>query len=276
MKKLSLIILTSIFAICTLQTKAQLKKGAFVSFNVGYNAAAAVSNPLNLTNTTQTGPSAYEETQINFSLGKGVNTGLNIGYMVNEHIGFELGVNYLIGAKTKSTEKYTNGDYSNNDVSSKMIQIKPTIILATSMKKFTPYAKFGITIGSGKITANNDTKNGSTTFSRTLLLNKGIGIGFNGAVGILFPINKNLSFSTELATTNMQYSPKKGLITKSSVNGVDNLAGFSVYNKETDYVKKITYNSGGSFPNSGVPRQELAIAMPFSSIGINIGLKYSF
>lgn len=274
MKKILLSI--SIFTLCSLQTIAQLKKGAFISLNIGYNAAAAVSNPFGLSNINQVSSGSYDETQVNYSFGKGVNTGLNIGCMINEHIGFEIGVNYLQGSKIKAKEVYSNGGFQNYDITSKMIQIKPTMILATTMKKFTPYAKFGVTFGTGKVTLNNNYENGSYSYTRSSQQNKGIAVGFNAGIGILFSINKNISFSTELASTSMQYSPKKGTLTKSINNGVDNLASLSVYSKETDFVNKITNIPLGGSPDLTKPRQELATALPFSSVGINIGIKYSF
>ena len=72
----------------------------------------------------------------------------------------------------------------------------------------------------------------------------------------------------------MSYSPTKGEITESSYNGVSDLADMTTNDKMIDFVDKVTYDNTPT--NDGAPAQELKETYPFSSFGINIGLKYSF
>ncbi len=275
MKKLLFGTIVTMFTLSALTSNAQMKQGAYVGVNIGYSAAAGVANFGGLQNETQISTTSFTVENFKFSLGKGVNAGINLGYMFNENIGFELGAQYLIGGKTTASEKQLNGNYQTTAFSSKMIQLKPTIVLATSMKNITPYAKFGMVIGSGKVLINREEKSGSDLDVENFEFSKGMSIGFNAAIGVSFPINNNLSFSADINTINMQYSPKKGTMIKYTENGIDKLASRSVRDKEIEFVKTKTYNS--LTPSSStLPTQTESVSLPFGSIGINIGVKYSF
>jgi opacity protein-like surface antigen len=275
MKKLLFGTIVTMFTISSLQSTAQMKKGAYVGVNVGYNAAAGAANFEDFQNITQTATTTSETENIKLSLGKGISAGINVGYMFNENIGLELGVQYLLGGKTKASDKELDGDYTTNTLSSKIIQFKPSVVIATNMKNFTPYAKFGAVIGSGKVLSEFEDKSGTFIDIANTEFKKGLAIGFNAAIGVNFPINKNLSFSAEVNTVNMQYSPKKASITKYTENGVDKLSTLSVSQKEIEFEKKLTRNFTTPTPTTS-PRQQAAISMPFGSIGINVGVKYSF
>jgi hypothetical protein len=275
MKKLLFGTIVTMFTLSSLQSAAQMKKGAYVGVNVGYNAAAGAANLENFQNVTQTSLTSRETENIKFSLGKGIAAGINVGYMFNENIGLDLGVQYLLGSKTKATDKDFSGDFSTQTISSKMIQVKPSLVIATTMKNVTPYAKLGLVLGSGKVTNEFEGKSGSFTTTQTAELKKGLAIGFNAAIGINFPMSKNLTFSAEINTVNMQYSPKKGTTTKYAVNGADKLSTLSISEKEVEFVKKEVRNFTTPTVTTS-PTQQAAIALPFGSIGINVGVKYSF
>jgi opacity protein-like surface antigen len=198
MKKIILGTFATMFTFCSLQTNAQIKKGAYLGINVGYTAAAGAANVdvLNVANFSYTS-TINEVERIKFSFGKGINTGLSFGYMFNQNIGAELGVQYLVGSKTKYTQVSPGFGIGgpagviklNGDISAKMLQIKPTVVLATTIKKTSPYAKLGMVIGSGKITSNETTVfNPSFTTSETKELKGGISLGFTAAMGLNFSV----------------------------------------------------------------------------------------
>jgi opacity protein-like surface antigen len=278
MKKLLFGTIVTMFTFSSFQANAQMKKGAYVGVNVGYaTSSAGATNVLNVQNSSNT-TTVDEVEAIKFSFGKGANAGLSFGYMFNENIGAELGIQYLMGGKTKYTNTTTStfvNSTNNGEVAAKMVQIKPTIVLATSMKNITPYAKIGMVIGSGKITEKNNSTFGTTTPStsnRKIEYKGGTALGFTAAVGLNFSVSKSLSLSGELNMVNMQYSPKKGTITEYFENGVDKLSTLSVSNKETEYSNKVNDTP----TPSTVPSKGTTITMPFGSIGINVGVKYNF
>lgn len=283
MKKIVFATMVTMFTVATLQTTAQIKKGAYGSLQVGYSLAAGASNAsgnLALANATSSssGSSFTSSTEaIKYSFGKGITAGLQFGYMVNENIGVELAVNYLIGGKTTATETSTGGFGAGTtitDVSAKMLQINPSVVLATTINKISPYAKLGLVIGSGTITQNENSVNGTFTSVAKMEYKGGIALGFSSALGINFGINDKLSFNTELSLVNMQYSPSKSSITVATLNGVDKLSTLSVRDRETEFSSTVTTSSTSGA--STAPTQANTIATPFGSIGINVGIKYSF
>jgi opacity protein-like surface antigen len=278
MKKLLLGTIVTMFTLSSMQSTAQMKKGAYVGVNVGYSAAAGAANLEDLFNSSNpTTSNDYEN--IKFSFGKGVNAGLSFGYMFNENIGAELGVQYLIGDKTKYSRAINSGFIifnTSGDMSAKMIQIKPSIVLATTIKNTTPYAKFGMVIGSGKITSNANTPlSPNISYAETRELKGGMAVGFTAAMGLNFSVSKNLFISGELNMINMQYSPKKSILTKYTENGVDRLSSLPVSAKEVEFVKKYSYNYLTPTVTTS-PSQSPSYTTPFGSIGINLGLKYNF
>ena len=260
------------------------ENGLYLSLNSGYNFAAgtqkgAVSN----SSTVGTGSNTVSTTEnIALSYGKGLNVGGAIGYMFNKNVGAELGFDYLIGGKTSGTTNNTSTGSvtkTDNDFSAKMLQIVPSLVIAAGMEGVNPYAKFGFVIGSAKITENEtkvQTSGGITgTTELTTETETNTGFGFKGAVGAMFTVNPNISIFAELTSINMSQSLKSSTITKATFNGADVLATGNTSQKETVYEDTLTTNSSApATPNS--PSRAAAVSVPFSSFGINVGLKYSF
>ncbi len=180
LKKIS-IIFSIFFAI---NANAQTDKGFYINVQSGYNKGTAGVNYLhalllNSVNRTETSATTSESKAVALTLGDGINIGANLGYMLNKNLGFELGVNYLLGGKIKSSFTSYNGDYSNDESASKMIQIKPTLVFRAGFEKINPYAKIGMLIGSGKITNTQSGKKSSDTYTQTREFSGGTSIGFH-------------------------------------------------------------------------------------------------
>ena len=268
------------------------ENGLYLSLNGGYNfAAGTVKNDV-VANTTKVSGSgsAYVETneQVALSLGKGINFGGAVGYMFNKNVGTELAFDYLIGGKTsytnsKSSNSTSSSSKTDYDISASMLQIIPSLVISAGMEKINPYAKFGFVIGSAKITTNQNTTNtasfgGSTntnTSERTIETLTNTGLGFKGSLGAMFAVNSNISVFAELTSINMSLNLKSGTITKDTTNGVDNLIGKSINDTQTVYEDTLTTNSPKTV-NPNEPSKAATISFPFSSFGINVGLKYSF
>jgi hypothetical protein len=118
-------------------------------------------------NTTQLSAGVGTQEIAKINLGKGFNVGLNFGYIFNKNIGVELGASYLMGAKTNTAITSYTGDYRYNEISVKMIVIKPTIVFRAGFDKLNRYAKIGMVIDSGKITLSNSFKEGANTANST-------------------------------------------------------------------------------------------------------------
>jgi hypothetical protein len=269
MKRILIGAFTVITLLQTATLSAQTKKGLFFSLNTGYNFKTSTATGI-ISNITNQQATAKQE-NINLSLGKGLNFGGSVGYMFNKNIGTELGINYLIGDKTAYTGSSFNASIYESNISGRMLQFKPTLIIALGMEKIDPYAKFGLLIGSGKI-KNEEvgrSSTGNSTYKSTY--NGGVAFGFDSAIGLLFTLNPKVSLFTELNMVNTSYAPTKGKITEATINGVDQLPNISTNIEFYD-----TYG-GNSESNQDpkTPTRALKTKYPFGSFGFNFGVKYS-
>ncbi|NNJ55103.1 MAG: outer membrane beta-barrel protein [Bacteroidia bacterium] len=225
---------------------------------------------------------------LSYSLGEGLNLGGALGYMVNENLGFEVGVNYT---KSKSFEgsykaEETSPDYDYNYlyedksyVQSTMTRITPAVIYQVNNNKASPYAKFGLAIGMGSITfteteseeENDGTDNYKSSGSYVAKASGGISIGFNSTLGVALPVSKNISVFGEVSITNLSFAPNEREVTEAKWDGEDYLSDLSVNDKNTEYVDEYTT---GTY-NEDVPRTELKQPYAFSNAAVNIGVKFS-
>ena len=284
---------TAIIAITILTSISTIAQKVYVDVNVGY--ALPLKGGVDGASTTtttyyneQTGERNQSETykSINSSLGKGLNFGGSVGYMFNKNLGFELGLNYILGAaiKTEDIRNETYIDFTGatqksssiytSSTSSNMFQIAPTLVLSTGFEKFNPYAKFGFVMGFGKVTTeieststNWGNSNGIYEFSG------GMGFGFTGSIGAEYALNEKVSLFSELKFMSFSYAPKKGIVTKLTQDGVDQLPGTTTNQKETEFVKE--YTNDGSV-NDNEPSKSVKSYLPYNNIGLNFGVKFSF
>lgn len=245
-------------------------QGPYINLNIGSGIGTSSQNLSWFYNETRQNNFTTRE-QVNVSFGKGINIGGAFGYMFNENIGLEMGISYLFGGKTVSKDIYNNGttDYT---ISSNMLRFNPSLVIAAGFKNINPYAKFGFLIGTGSIIYDyNDNDNGDVYFEKTKY-SEGLAFGLTSGVGILFGINDKLSFFGEINMTNLSYAPNRGEIIESSNNGVDQLPFMTTKEKQTDFVDSYTTEQGNPSPDSQ-PNKQLIEKYPFSSIGLNIGLR---
>jgi opacity protein-like surface antigen len=222
------------------------------------------------------------------SLGKGANFGLNLGYMFNNNIGIDIGFSFLMSDQIKSEykEKYTN--WQNNDIfcsekislRNQMIRINPSLIIAAGFEKVEPYAKFGVIIGLGHINLKYTEEyfiNSSLDdqMIEELKLDGGIAFGISSAAGLMFHLSDIITIFSEFNLVSMSYAPEKGKITKYSKNGIDLLPDLNVEDKEIDFVDSYTYDYDNP-PSSNEPRKMFKIKFPYSGIGLNVGIRFSF
>jgi opacity protein-like surface antigen len=287
-KKLLILLSFVVFGIST-HSSAQSENGFFLSLNTGYNfSSAGVTGFTEKTQQINQNVTTIENLKLSF--GKGINFGIAAGYMFNRNIGTEIEVNYLLGGKTSysnSSLQMSGGSVSNNDLYARMLQFKPSIIIAAGKESINPYAKFGPVIGSGSIyyESNETSKfitidglgnpvNVSNQTTTKATYNGGIALGLHAAVGVSIGLNTSLSLFGELNMVNLSYSPTKGKITESTLNGVDNLPSLPVSVVETEFVDVETRDNVTP-TNQNLPTKIAKITVPFGSFGINFGLRYA-
>lgn len=250
----------------------------YIKVNAGYGFSMGDHGILSNYEATNNGPNTtYRYESVKLSFGKGVNFGGAIGLMFGENIGAELGLNYLVGGKTKTTDTYGNSpdpSVSKTTISANMLRIMPTLILSAGKSGVNPYAKFGLVIGTGKIVGETVDDGAFGQYISGYEYSGGVALGFNSAFGVDFSLNDKMNFFAELSYIGMSYAPTKGELVKSSLNGEDDLSTMSTNERKIEFVDEYTEVAGA--PDSGVPDKQLRQSYPFSSIGFNLGVKFSF
>jgi opacity protein-like surface antigen len=283
-------VFSSVFiAACVLFSSTSFAQKFYLGVNGGYGFKFG-------SQTTYVGSSTYdninyessEKTEaVNYSLGSGINFGANLGYMFNKNIGVDLGINYLVGTNTSleytSTyigNLYTDVRTANLSISANMLRLIPTMVISASLEGLNPYAKFGAVVGMlGTIKSEeetNETDQGVTTVTVVESKEKGgVSIGFTGAIGAEYGLSDKISLFGEINLIGMSYAPTKGEYTKYTIDGVDQLANMSTSEKEWVNEKEVSYDSNDQ-PDDSKPSEELKINNPMSSVGLSIGVKFSF
>ncbi|MFA9212866.1 MAG: outer membrane beta-barrel protein [Candidatus Methylacidiphilales bacterium] len=271
-------IIASVMALFTFNAFAQ--KNFYLKLNGAYNLGTTAT--LNgLSNQTQSGTVTTNEI-VELAFGKGINFGGAVGYMFNKNIGTELNISYLLGGTTtakNSSNSSTSSNSINLDYSSTMLSFIPSIVITPGFEKINPYARFGLIIGVPTVTgklSNSNTFNGETnTTNQTTIFNGSLAFGSQSAFGIDYKINDKFSLFGELNFTSLTYTPTKGEITESKLNGVDNLATLNTRDKKIEYVDIISQDINVA-PDPNAPQKAIKPSLPFSSVGINVGVVYHF
>ena len=261
--------LALIFVI-SLTTNNLFAQGPYINVNLGYGFMMSSQNVGLFYNTTQGNNSTTIE-QINLSLGKGVNVGAAFGYMFNNHVGAELWISYLLGGKTNAKDDYPNGttDY---EIYSRMVRIKPSVVIASGFEKVNLYAKFGVIIGTGSMMLDISDNDDGDIYTQKAKFNGGVALGLSSAVGALFNLSEKVALFAEFNAINMSYAPTMGEITEATYNGVNELPDLTTSEKQVEFVDSYTYSFSSPPPDSQ-PSQELKEKFPFGSFGINFGCR---
>ena len=256
----------------------------YINVGGGYNLGIANQSLLHNYESTN---NIEKMENVTTSLGKGLNFGLNLGYMFNGNIGIDLQCSYLLGDETTIEHKDTYTlwgtnyyDYEKITLKSQMVRINPSLIIASGFDKLDPYARFGVILGFGSITLNylyEEYENNQLQDKEVVKwkMDGGMAFGISSALGLMYHISDLISVYGELNLVGMSYAPKKGVMTEYTINGTDQLPGLTTDDKEIDFVDDITYDYDNP-PSSAEPMKELKFYFPYSSIGLNIGVRFSF
>lgn len=281
MKKLLLTIFAILGLLSPEKSTAQKKKGIYVGLNTGYGFASSTdTSVLGLANSTQLTDNIYEHGRIETSLGKGIHFGGAIGYIFNKNFGVELNVNYLLGGKTSSSSTTLAGNVAENVAQANVLQFKPSVIVTTGMPSINPYARFGFVASKAKIETTYESRNPNGDYLKTAReYNGSFQLGVQGALGVNFTINPKFIAFSEFEMISTTYSPDNSELTKyeSSTGGVvkDFLPTFTTNQIETEYSDSYTVDFANP-ADLNSPSKQLKFKLPFSSLGINVGVKYLF
>lgn len=247
----------SLFLVLALFMATSMSAQFYAGLGLGYGMGA---------NKDQLGTevSGTTQTQLYASFGAGLNVNLKLGYNLSDNLGVEMGVSYLLGSKV------TNLDNTPTLVESKAsgLRLAPQLVyrLENGM-----YSRFGVIIPAmGKIV----TTVTSTNYEQVTETKGSFTTGFIGAIGYSYQLSDNMDFFAELEYIGLSIKSKSDKITKEEANGNNLLDGATTNYLETEYVDEM--DSSATPPTADEPDQQMATKVPFSSLGINVGIVMKF
>ncbi len=271
----------TLFSVCSLANV--FSQGFFTEISGGYSYMLAPQEIGTNESTIDTDTENKEEYEsVKGSYGQGTNFGLKLGYMINSNFGFDLNTSYLISSKFESSDSYKyTYDWGENVEGStdrldqaKMLRFNPSFIMSMGNEKISPFTKIGVVFGIGSVEQNFESSGSDGVYKYTRLLNGGLSIGASAEIGLKLKLTEKLSFVGAVNFLAMNYAPKKGEYTSVTYNGMDMLDLLQTSDKEVEFVDG--YSVSNSDPdNSNQPSKELKMYMPFSSVGLNVGIRFS-
>ena len=260
--------------------------------NAGYSKDCSTHHLGN--NTTYTGtsfsPSSVEH--ICGSYGKGINLGLGAGYNFNKNWGLDLGIDYFSGSQVTS-EIQTWDDRTFEKIGySRQLNLTPSVYMEVfpcddDDDDFGLYGRVGPIIPVYNRFFFEETYEGEfdatpgldTEFIRTQY-NLSSKIGLNAAVGVNYRFTDNLGVFAEINSHGLTSTTKSSEIVEYTFNGMDELSKLNNYQSMVNYHERLDETSNNflvnSSPNTDLPQDLLTEKVPFSNLGIGIGLRYTF
>lgn len=263
-------------------------QGFYTDVNIGYGWGLGESN-LGMKTYDDFGGDGDTQEAIYGTLGGGLNIGIAPGYMINEYIGIELGVNYFVGEKKVISDYSTSlaDRYAKTTANSNQLRVLPSIFLRTGGDKFYAYAKsslviplVGSTVGVVEESKIDGMTNKAILERTSTTTNGSFTVGFRGALGMGYQITEKIGLNLEVAYTSLSIKPKNRTVDSYTINGNEMIEGFSPYIKDITYVDELNANSNNSSNNPNFdfdkPKEELATKTNFSQLGVSLGVKISF
>jgi hypothetical protein len=248
-------------------------------------------------------------------LGQGVRAGLGLGYIVSDFInlGIDADMYWSVGDIVANYGYQYTSEYgapldsvkyrysSNEGVTATMINLMPNITFkAISKPNFYIYNRLGVCVGlSTQVKYTNvtddyqqfDYNSLGPSNPRTIISEKfeekeseyqgGVSLGYFASLGVQAKLTQQLRVFAEVQAINIYYTPKKLVLTKYTLNGADRFSQptTTTSEKETVFLAEYTTNNSQSNDDESVtsqPTKASKIKMPFSSVGLSIGLAFRF
>jgi opacity protein-like surface antigen len=268
-------------ALITLVAFKSQAQNVYLKVNGGYNFGTTSISESAANQQQVSTVTTYEKSNIKF--GKGFQFAASVGLMFNKYIGTELQIGYLLGTNSKIKQTNANAgsiNETNLSYSSNMLSFTPSLVLTPGFDKLNPYARFGMCLGLTKVSVESESK--STNLSGNVNSNEagwqlsgGLGLGFTSSLGVAFKLNDKFTLFAELSNSTIMYKPKKGEIVLSKTNGVDDLATYTVSEKETEFVDEYTYDSSAT-QDKTKPTKEIRPNLSLGGMGFQIGTAFHF
>jgi hypothetical protein len=284
--RIALFVFSIVLSTYTYAQGIYIEGGLGYGFPISSNTDMLYNYSSTTTNDLDNGMFSFSSSEeiVKLNLGKGFNFAAAFGYMFNDYIGAEVQVSYLAGGKTNAEDVYKDITIQNGmttsttetyrtTYSSSMFRITPSLVVQGDLGKFNPYAKLGMLFGIGSTMLQQDANVVGSKSALEAQLNGGLAFGVNSRLGFLYSPGGSVSYFVEAQIIAMNYCPTKGEIKKYTLNGDDILGDLSTSEREVEFVDSIS--STDFFQDPDKPSQSLKMALPFSSVGVNIGVRFN-
>ena len=202
--------------------------------------------------------------------GKGIYYYAALGYQYNKNIGFGLGLEYFSGFQQNMY--YDSQDWETE--SGTIFQMVPSITYSCALGRLRPYIRAGMNIGFPEIHISE-----AYAYDQTIIkfrLHGGASIGLQSAVGITFPITKEIRLFAEASFNANSFSPGKQSIIYYTVHGTDTLPYLPVASKEAVFARKTNNANQGQVQSSPLtfPQDRYGLGSMSMNFGIIINLNH--
>lgn len=286
MRKLSGILAS--FLVMSVIVKAQnyYQQGFFIRGGGSYTLSMPYSVPFNQWENRILTDSTANIKTIYFSPGSGFFAHLAGGYQINDvfRIGVDVGYQFWSSSTVKdiySTRIDTiNFSFeSPRTLTSNAFLFTPEVTFMLPMEYIVrPYLRAGIPIIFGVIQEKNTavlpSNNNFFDVIETHTNHVGkLSIGFSGAFGFEWSLDGQVFIFTEIRALGAHFTPKKSSLVKLEVNGKGELNQLAIYQKETVYVRELSYTAEEELI-ANQPTKATPFNLPFNHIGISVGLTF--
>ncbi|MCB9232308.1 MAG: outer membrane beta-barrel protein [Bacteroidia bacterium] len=270
----------SILLFFALLSAASMQAQGF-SVRVGGGFAVPVSKDvLEISQFADTSGNIYND-NVYGTLGGGLRLNVAPGWWINEHFGVELGVTWLMSSRITAFQQIAPGTEVNVDAYTRQLQLAPALMLRSGTEGVQVYSRVGAVlpiIGTTYQEVSVATVFGGQTFTNyQKIANKGsLSIGFQGAIGVFYPINDMISVFAEIEAVSLKIKSKTAEVTEYTTNGQDLLDNLNTIDRYTNFQDEISNSSNNpdfnSNPDTNSPLEDLSTKSPYSGAGINIGI----
>lgn len=229
---------------------------------------------------------------LNGTVGSGYKFFGTVGYMFNDYVGAEMGLNYFNGDETTVGQLTTSAVESKATTYIEGVDLNPGIFLTPNLPKLNPYLRAGLllTVG-GSLTIDTDVRqiDGGGTGTDILVhaeseVKSRFSVGYTGAFGVTYPINDKFSLFGELEFKSFTIKSKSAEIKKYTTVAVTDGQSTLVDGQQLEdlprYEKEFEFSDSYSESLISTPDEDEAREIPTqfvnaSGVGFNIGVRYS-
>jgi hypothetical protein len=223
----------------------------YVKLEGGYNLGL---NPreLGANETYSSGTDTYEI--VSGSFGEGVNFTGAFGYDFCSNLGLELELIYKLSTEYEISLEDGNAPYNHNRTwKGSFFAFAPTFVVNAPMNKIKVFAKLGLLIPLPALEIDIAYNDGT---SETGVFSGGLDFGLTGGAGVLVPLSSTINFLVEIDF--ISYSWKPGEIELTYYDGTT-----ETIQLQDEYTSDDENTQG-------------AIFIPFSNVGLNVGVQIGF